>query len=187
MSPGLGTALSGVNRLSVRGSVDLTQRHLVNRRVRVADGEVATKYVFPFWDLEWHVAFYLLDRFGKPPAVLSGPMRAEDDGRLGTPRTLRDIRDLTSVEPNTFTDLFHFDPWRVFLGIGAVPDPTKRAILPTNIARPFAAEKHRWKVHDVELEPDGGRVRAILAKDEVFRARVFTRATLDLGAFRLRQ
>ncbi|TLZ64646.1 MAG: hypothetical protein E6K12_10900 [Methanobacteriota archaeon] len=48
--------------------MELTQRHLVNRRLRLADAELVTKYVFPFWDGEWRIAFFLVDRLGRPPS-----------------------------------------------------------------------------------------------------------------------
>lgn len=161
--------------------MDLTQRHLVNRRIRFADGELVTKYVFPFWDREWRVVFHLIDRLGRPPVILSPPLALDPDGRLSSPAGLRDLREVAAVNASEFQHTFHYDPWWVFRGIGGVSDAVKRTILPTNIATPFVLRGRRWKIHDVELEGDGARVRAIVAKDEVFRARAFTKETLDLA------
>lgn len=162
--------------------MELTQRWLVNRRVRTADGEILTKYVFLFWDREWKVILTLLDRFGAPPAILPGPVHPDGKGHVATPIRHTDVRSLAEVEPGTFSGLYHFDPWRVFRGIGGVDDPMKQAVQATNIARPFKLEKHHWKVHDVDFEFSGERVRAIIAKDEIFQRRDFTPEELDLEA-----
>jgi hypothetical protein len=90
------------------------------------------------------------------------------------------------VDPAGFTDLFHFDPWWVFRGMGGIHDPWKGSILPTNVAKPFAFERHHWKIHDVQFEDGGEGVRAIIAKEEMFRTRSFARGNFDLGVLRPR-
>ena len=162
------------------GDVELTQRSLVNRRVRLTDGDVLTKYVFPFWDREWNVALTLLDRFGSPPSILHLPASVEQD-HVRIPARLRDQEPVERWKPEQLRHLFHYDPWWVFRGIGGVPDSVKRAVHPTNISKPFTLHKHHWKVHDVAFDP-GGRVNAIVAKNEVFLRRDFTAADLDLEA-----
>lgn len=160
--------------------MELTQRHLVNRRIRFKDGELVTKYVFPFWDRGWDIPFHLVDRLGRPPAILAPPVTLEPDGRLRTPTEIRNLRGVDAFAPQDFRERFHFDPWWVFRGMGGVSEEMKRVILPTNIAGSFALQGRRWKVHDVDLEPGGARVLAIIAKDDVFRARTFTKADFDL-------
>ena len=162
-------------------SVDLTQRHLVNRRLRLADAELVTKYVFPFWDGGWRIAFYLVDRLGRPPVIMGPPIRETRDRDLASPLKISDLRGVESTEPGRFVELYHYDPWWVFRGMGGIPDPLRRAILPSNIARTFLLDGHEWKVYDVEAEADAERIHAIVAKDESFRRRDFTAADLNLS------
>ena len=162
--------------------MELTQRGLVNRRLRLSDAEITTKYVFPFWGRDWKVAFHLVDRFGKGPAVLDPAIHEDADRRLSASAPSSDLRDLGTIEPGVFKALHHYDPWRVFRGIGGVSDALKQAIRPTNIAQAFRHDRRHWKVHDIVLAPDGAAVLAIVAKDEVFRRRDFTSADLDLAS-----
>ncbi len=161
--------------------MDLTQRHLVNRRLRVAGGEIVTKYVFPFWDGEWRLAFFIVDRLGQRPAILLPPIHEDKDQRLASSANEVDVRELASVDTSAFRHLYHYDPWWVFRGMGGGVDAWTQAIVPSNIAKTFPLEGRRWKVHDVEIASDGARVRAIVAKDEAFRRREFTAADLDLA------
>jgi len=161
----------------------LTQRHLVNRRLRLTDGEIVTKYVFPFWGRDWKVAFHMVDRLGRGPAILRSPVHEDRhrDRHLVSPAKVSDLQDLETMDPAGFNDLYHYDPWWVFRGIGGVSDELKQAVHPTNIARPFKHDGRHWKVHDVEVAPDGGTVLAIVAKDDVFRRRDFTARDLDFA------
>ena len=160
--------------------MELTQRFLVNRRIRTADGEVHTKYVFPFWDRDWKVVLTLLDRFGAAPAIAREPLRFGTGGHPTLSVNSKDLEPAERWNPEGLRDLFHYDPWWVFRGIGGVPEPVKMAILPTNIAKPFRHDKREWKVHDVIFDPNDGRVEAIEAKNEVFHRREFTHEDLDL-------
>ncbi len=160
--------------------MELTQRWLVNRKVRTADGEILTKYVFPFWNREWKVVFVLLDRFGAPPELLRAPVHLGPMAELTTHAKSSDANPLASVDPATFREVFHYDPWRVFRGIGGVPQELKDAVLLTNIVHPFRAGKTQYKVHDVEFEASGDRVKAIVAKDSLFKVRRFAPGEIDL-------
>ena len=162
--------------------MSLTQRNLVNRRLRLADGELVTKYVFPFWNREWKVALHLVDRLGRGPAILHPPLHEDRDHHLVSPAKMSDLRGLELMDPAGFKELYHYDPWWVFRGIAGVSDELKHAISPTNISKPFHHDGRHWKVHDIEIAPDGGTLLAIIAKDDVFRRRDFTAAELDLGS-----
>ncbi len=160
--------------------MELTQRWLVNRKVMAADGEIATKYVFPFWNREWQVVLTLLDRFGAPPEILHAPVRIGRSATLDTGAKRSDAKAVAVLEPGIFRELFHYDPWWVFRGIGGVPQELKDEILETNINHPFKVGHETWKVHDVEFEPAGDRVKALVAKDHVFKVRKFAPGELDL-------
>jgi len=160
--------------------VELTQRWLVNRTVRTADAEILTKYVFPFWDREWKVVLTLLDRFGAPPEILHAPIHVGAKGQPETHAKGSDAVPLNTVEPGSFRELFHFDPWWVFRGIGGVALEIKEAITETNIAHPFHVAKQSYKVHDVEFETSGEKVKAIVAKDHLFKVRRFAAGELNL-------
>ena len=160
--------------------MELNQRGLVNRRVRTTDGEILTKYIIPFWDREWRVVLTVLDRFGTPPAIAFHAPQAQDASHVLLPLPSGDLLGLDRWNPDSFLPLFHYDPWWAFRGIGGVPDAVKRAILPANIAKRFKWRKQEWKVHDVIFSDGDGRVRAILAKNETFQRREFTRDEIDL-------
>ncbi len=160
--------------------MELTQRCLVNRRVRTSDGEVLTKYVFPFWDREWKVVLTLLDRFGAPPEILRASIHLGARDELATHAKSSDATPLAAVEPAIFREVFHYDPWRVFRGIGGLPQELMDAVLLTNIVHPFQAGKTLFKVHDVEFEPMGEKVKAIVAKDSLFKVRRFAPGELNL-------
>jgi hypothetical protein len=164
--------------------VDLTQRGLVNRRLRFADGDLVTKYVFPFWDPSWKIALYVVDRLGRGPVIVDPPIREDKDRHLSSVLGMTGLRGLESIEPPRFAELYHYDPWWVFRGMGGVPGAWRRAILPTNIARTFPFGKNVWKVYDVEVESDGERIRTIVAKDEIFRRHMFTKESIDLRLLR---
>jgi len=160
--------------------LELTQRWFVNRKVRTADGEILTKYVFPFWNRDWQVVLTLLDRFGAPPEIVHVPVHL---GKMGLPEISAkssDAAPLATIEPGTFRELFHFDPWWVFRGIGGVSLELKEDIIQTNIAHPFHVGKQAYKVHDIEFEPDGAKVKAIVAKDHLFKVRRFGPGDLNL-------
>ncbi len=160
--------------------MELTQRWLVNRKVRTADGEILTKYVFPFWNRDWQVVLTLLDRFGAPPEILHGTVHMGKQGLPETAAKSSDAKPLTSVEPGIFRELFHYDPWWVFRGIGGASQELKDEVLETNIGHPFKVGKETWKVHDVEFEHDGTKVKALVAKDHLFKVRRFGPGELDL-------
>ena len=160
--------------------MELTQRWLVNRKVRTADGEILTKYVFPFWAREWKVALPLLDRFGAPPEMLHAPIHIGAKGQPETRAKGSEAVLLNTLEPGSFRELFHFDPWWVSRGIGGVAQEIREAVIETNIAHPFHVEKVSYKVHDVEFETSGERVKAIVAKDHLFKVRRFSAGELNL-------
>ena len=162
--------------------MDLTQRQLVNRRLRLADGEGVTKYLFPFWDEAWKVPFFIVDRLGRGPAVLHPPVRGEKNGLLLSQGKMADLEELGSTDPARFHGLCHYDPWWVFRGMSGVSDEMKQAIFPTNIAKPFRWKDHHWKVHDVVVADDGSRVVAIVAKNDSFERHEFTAEEIDLAA-----
>ena len=97
---------------------------------------------------------------------------------------ISELRGVESAEPGRFAELYHYDPWWVFRGMGGVPDALRRTILPSNIAKTFLLDGHEWKVYDVEAEADAERIHAIVATDELFRRHEFTKGTLDLPLLR---
>ena len=160
--------------------MELTQRWLVNRKVRTADGEILTKYVFPFWNRDWQIVLTLLDRFGAPPEILHATIHMGAKGQPETHARTAEATPLISVEPGIFRELFHYDPWWVFRGMGGIPLELRDAVIETNIAHPFHLGKQAYKVHDVEFEPSGEKVKALVAKDHLFRVKRFGPGELDL-------
>lgn len=163
--------------------VPITQRGLVGRRLRLADGEVVTKYVFPFVDGEWRVAFILADVLGTGPRILDPPLdrRGSD---LVSPDRLAALKPLISVPLDAFLGLAHFDPWWTFRGIGGVGRPWADAVISTNIAHPFVGNGVRYKVHDLAFLPGVRRLASLIAKDDHFRPREFRKGDLDVLGIR---
>ena len=103
-----------------------TQRHLVGRRLRMADAEIHTKYVFPFVEEGWSVAFYLIDAGVHGPRLFRGSLEARLEG-LQTPDPSSKLEPLTALPPSRFDEVVHFDPWWAFKGIGGVEGAARGA------------------------------------------------------------
>lgn len=161
----------------------LSQRKLVGQRLRLADREIFTRYVFPFADSSWIIPFVVVDVFGAGPRIHEGPM-ALKEGLLRSDRIWEDLRPVESIPVERFRELAHFDPWWAFRGIGGVGRPWIEAVIDSNLARPFKFEGTRYKVHDLTYSGDLGHLEAIVAKDELFHPRTFRRGEIDLLALR---
>ena len=154
--------------------VPITQRGLVGRRLRLVDGEVVTRYVFPFVDGEWRVPFAIVDILGRGPTVLAAPI--EPDGA--------DLRSALAIPLEAFLGLAHFDLWWVFRGIPELERPWVNAVISTNIAQPFTRDGVRYKIHDLAFPPGVRELTAVRVKDEVFHPREFRKGELDLLGLR---
>ncbi len=156
-----------------------TQRHLAGLRLHMADAEVVTKYVFPFVDEAWSVAFTVVDAMTYGPRVFRGRL-APRSGALYAQEPVSALEPIPSVPPDRFEGLVHFDPWWAFRGIGGVDRVWVDAILASNIAGTFNREGTTYKLHDLEFDPDLRTVDAVIAKDPVFRTVAFHRGDLNL-------
>lgn len=156
-----------------------TQRHLVGLRLRMADAELVTKYVFPFVNEDWSVAFTVVDAMAYGPRIFQGPL-ALRSGALHTKESTSKLEPISSLPLKRFETVVHFDPWWAFRGIGGVERDWVKAILATNIAGTFFHEGTTYKLHDLEFGPDLDRLDAIVAKDPVFKTVTFHRSDVNL-------
>jgi len=163
--------------------VPITQRGLVGRRLRLVDGEVVTKYVFPFVDGEWRVPFAIVDILGRGPTVLAAPIEPEG-ADLRSAARLADLRSAPAIPLEAFLGLAHFDLWWVFRGIPELERPWVNAVISTNIAQPFTRDGVRYKIHDLAFPPGVRELTAVRVKDEVFHPREFRKGELDLLGLR---
>lgn len=156
-----------------------TQRHLTGLRLRMADGELLTKYVFPFVAEDWSVPFAVVDAMTLGPRIFQGPLVLES-GALQTKEPTAKLEPVSSVPLARFETVVHFDPWWAFRGIGGVPRDWVRAILAANLAGTFFHEGTTYKLHDFEFSPGLDRLEAVVGKDPVFKTVRFHRGDLDL-------
>lgn len=161
-----------------------SQRHLVGRRIRMADAEVLTKYVFPFVDAAWSVPFYMIDAMTYGPRVYRGTLEIRS-GNLHTSDPTSKLESVTVIPTARFEEVVHFDPWWVFRGIAGVDRAWVDAVLGSNIAGTFNHEGTTYKLHDLEFDPSLRTLNGLVAKDPVFRDRTFRKG--DLGLLELRK
>lgn len=160
-----------------------TQRRLVSRRLKMADGEVYTKYVFPFVDDSWSVPFYVIDAMTYGPRFFRGTLKVSQGG-LATPEPVSKLEKLSSLSVDRFGQVVHFDPWRVFRGVAGVERAIIDAVLASNIAGTFNHEGTTYKLHDLDFDSGLKTLEVLRAKDPVFRDRSFVKG--DLGLLQLR-
>lgn len=165
--------------------IGIRQREIVGRRIAFTDGEHFTKYTLPFVDAAWTVPFIVLDLVGGPPKFLEGPVHL-DGPRLRTPLRTRDLRAVGSIPINRFEVLVHFDPWWAFRGVSGVDRRWIEAVFATNIAHSFLHEGRTLKLHDLTFSSDLAHLKAVVAKDEVFRHVTFGPADIELLELRLK-
>jgi hypothetical protein len=163
----------------MRAELAHTQRHLAGLRLHMGDGEVLTKYVFPFIDEDWAVAFTIVDAMTYGPRVFEGPLDLRS-GALYSQEPTTKLERISSLPLKRFETVVHFDPWWAFRGIGGVDRDWVKAILASNLAGTFFHEGTTYKVHDLEFNPTLDSAEALVAKDPVFRTVSFHRSDLDL-------
>lgn len=156
-----------------------TQRHLVGIRLHLADAELVAKYVFPFVDESWAVAFTAVDAMTQGPRVLRGNLELRS-GALYSNASMSHLEKITSVPLERFREVVHFDPWWAFRGIGGVPHEWIDAVIASNLAGTFNHEGTTYKVHDLEFDPSLTRLEALVAKDPFFKTVSFARGDLNL-------
>jgi hypothetical protein len=161
-----------------------TQRHLVGRRLRMADVEVHTKYVFPFVDESWSVPFFIIDAMAYGPRLFRGELELLPEG-LRTALPSEKLEKIAAVPASRFDTVVHFDPWWVFRGVTGVEREWIDAILATNIAGTFNHEGTAYKVHDLAFDPHLRSLEGVVAKDPVFHTATFRKG--DLGLLQLRK
>ncbi len=161
-----------------------SQRHLVGRRLRLADAEVQTKCVFPFVDETWSVPYCLIDASGYGPRLSRGELEIVPDG-LRTPQSRQALQELAQVPVTTFAHVAHFDPWWAFRGVAGVDRERAGVILATNIAGRFNHEGTAYNVHDLVFDARARSLQVLVAKDPVFETVTFAKG--DLGLLRLRK
>lgn len=159
------------------------QRRLVGLQLHFADGEVATKYVFPFMDESWKVAFFVVDGLGLGPRLLRGALELRA-GALHSPESKAKLEPITALPVSGFDSVVHFDPWWVFRGVTGIDRPWVDAVLATNIAGDFNHEGSVYKMHDLTFDTGLKVLEGVVAKDPVFRAVTFSRGDLSLMALR---
>ncbi len=161
-----------------------SQRHLVGLRLRMADGEVPTKYVFPFVDDAWKVVFHVVDSMTLGPRLFRGTLELRS-GALHASEPRAALEPVTSLPVSALDAVVHFDPWRVFRGVSGIEQAWVDAVLATNIAGDFNHEGSAYKLHDLGFDPRLQILESVVAKDPVFRTVTFAKG--DLGLLALRQ
>lgn len=168
----------------MRTETPASQRHLVGRRMSMADAEVHTKHVFPFVDEAWSVPFFLIDAMTYGPRMFRGELEILPDG-LRTPQSTEKLESLAAVPVSTFDNVVHFDPWWVFRGVAGVDRERIDAILATNIAGTLNRKGTTYKVHDLVFDSRARSLQTVIAKDPMFRTATFSKG--DLGLLQLRK
>jgi len=156
-----------------------TQRHLVGRRLWMADAEVHTKYVFPFVDEAWSVAFFVIDAMTYGPRLFRGELEVLPDG-LRTSQSSARLEKISATPTSGFANVVHFDPWWVFRGAPGVERDWVNAILATNIAGTFNHEGTTYKIHDLAFDSHLRSLEGVIAKDPVFKTVTLGKGDLDL-------
>lgn len=156
-----------------------TQRHLAGLRLHMADAEVVTKYVFPFVDEDWTIAFSVVDAMTYGPRIIQSPIELRG-GALYSKEPTSKLERIPSMPLARFETVVHFDPWWAFRGVSGVERDWVGAILASNIAGTFNHEGATYKVHDLVFNPTMDSVDSLVAKDPVFRTVSFHRSDLDL-------
>lgn len=160
-----------------------TQRRLTSLRLYMADGEVATKYVFPFVDESWKVAFAVVDGMALGPRLFRGALELRG-GALHTAETKDHLEPIMALPVSAFDAVVHFDPWWVFRGVAGIDRTWVDAVLATNIAGEFNHEGSVYKMHDLAFDPGLKTLESVVGKDPVFRTVSFAKGDLSLLALR---
>jgi hypothetical protein len=167
----------------MKAEVASSERHLAGLRLRMADGEVPTKYVLPFLDESWKVAFTVVDAMTLGPRIFRGALELRE-GALYSGEPVANLEPIMTVPIANFEPLAHFDPWYVFRGVGGVDRAWVDAVLATNIAGEFNHEGSVYKLHDLVFDPNLTVLEGVVAKDPVFRTVTFRKGDLPLLALR---
>lgn len=160
-----------------------TQRHLAGLRLHMADGDLATKYVFPFVDDSWKVVFTIVDAMSLGPRLYRGTLEFRG-GALHSPEARSKLEPITALPLSALEPVVHFDPWWVFRGVSGIERSWVDAVLATNIAGDFNHEGSVYKLHDLVFDQGLGTLDDLVAKDPVFRTVTFARGDLSLLALR---
>ncbi len=148
-------------------------------RLHLGDQEVVTKYVFPFVDDAWAVAFHVVDVMTLGLRMFHGSLELRGGALQATDPTAQ-LERIESTPLERFEQVVHFDPWWTFRGGTGVERDWVKAILASNISGTFNHEGTSYKVHDLVFTPALDAVDAIVAKDPVFRTVSFHRSDLEL-------
>jgi len=160
-----------------------TQRHLAGLRLHMADGEVLTKYVFPFVDASWSVPFFVVDAMTYGPRLFRGSLELRS-GALYATEPVAQLEPITTLPVSRLEEVVHFDPWWAFRGIGGIDRAWVDAVLASNIAGTFNHEGSVYKVHDLEFDAGLKILDGVVAKDPVFRPVTFRKGDLSLLGLR---
>lgn len=167
----------------MKAEVAHTQRHLAGLRLHMADGEVLTKYVFPFVDESWTVPFTVVDAMTYGPRLFRGSLELRS-GALYAEEPVAKLEPITALPLPRLEEVVHFDPWWAFRGIAGIDRTWADAILASNIAKTFNHEGSVYKVHDLEFDAALRALDGLVAKDPVFRPITFRKGDLSLLALR---
>ncbi len=163
----------------MKTEVPHTERHLAGLRLHMADAELVTKYVFPFVDEAWSVAFTVVDAMTVGPRLFRGNLELRA-GALYAKEPRSALEPLSAVPLERFERVVHFDPWWAFRGVSGVERDWVNAILASNIAGTFNHEGTTYKVHDLVFDPALKTLQSVAAKDPVFRDASFGKGDVEL-------
>ncbi len=167
----------------MRAEMAPTQRRLAGQRLHMADSEVLTKYVLPFVNEAWSIAFTVVDAMTRGPRLFRGALEVRS-GTLWTPEPITKLEPITTLPLARFEEVVHFDPWWAFRGVAGIERPWIEAVLASNIAGTFNHEGSTYKVHDLAFDANLTRLEGVVAKDPVFRTVTFGKGDLSLLGLR---
>jgi hypothetical protein len=142
-------------------------------RVRMREGVVRARYVFPFFDTALLVRLVLVlsasDSFvlhEKPQQVRRGLLVYH--GYTGIqPLALKNAR------PGLFSHLLHFDPWWTMHSARGVPEEIRQAIMITNMA---SRRLGRLAVRDIAFDDNLDEVKEVRLGSRVLQAVSYTQS-----------
>ncbi len=152
-------------------------------RLHLGDHEVVTKYVFPFVDEAWAVAFHVVDVMTQGLRMFRGSLELRG-GALQAADPTAQLERIEATPLERFEQVVHFDPWWTFRGGTGVERDWVNAVLATNLAGTFNQEGTTYKVHDLAFDPSLRSLDSLVAKDPVFRTVTFRRGELSLLTLR---
>ncbi|WP_455391598.1 hypothetical protein [[Eubacterium] cellulosolvens] len=153
----------------------LRQLQLKSKIVSALDGTAKARYIFPFFDNNLKIAFFMIELDSNRliltsdfPQSIRGRM-IEFSGNLGL------VRYDLKLPKNDLMEINHFDPWWTLKNRKDVPKNIKTKIMKTNIVN---RKIKRKMVRDVVFTDDLMAVEGFMIGDGVFKSEFYSKQEL---------